>query len=214
MRKKILFSLSLISAGIITGMIYAQTSIWRDHNPYNVQYVANDILMVKVNEHFTIAVKGEWGYTKESKRDWNPDTVNFEFLRKSNQNKTSSDKDSYSVKSNDSIKFDFPVKITQVLEGNLYQIEGIRQMNISEKPVIVRLNGTVSGRNIENYMVTSDKIVDLNISIVIKVPTKKDNSIQLKQTGEGEEAKTEAILSDSEKERYKLEQIREILGAL
>lgn len=194
--------------------IYSQTSIWQDHNPYSVSYKENDIIMVHVQEQFSISMKGEWGYSDEKKRVWNPDTVNFEFLRKSSQNKTASEKNVYSIKSNDGVKFKMPARITGRAQTGVYQIEGTRQINISGKPVRIRLTGMVSGRDIQKYAVQSQNIVDLNINIEMKITPPKDNSVQMKQTGEGEERKSEAALSDDEKERYKLEQIRQILGAL
>ncbi len=202
----------------VMGILYSQTSSWKDHNPYATPIQTDDIIIVDIKEKFIISSKGEWGKNGEINLTLNPDTANFEFLTKSQQSKKSSEKDSFSIKSNDTVEMKMPARVAEVLPRNTYRLVGKKTISMDEKPVAISFSGIVSGRNIINYHASSSAIADLNITIRLRIPDKTDSTIQMKQKPADPQTNQpggpEAKLSDAEKENLKLQQIRKILGAM
>ncbi len=200
------------------GILNSQTSSWKDHNPYATPIQTDDVIIVDIKEQFIISSKGEWGKNGEINLTLNPDTANFEFLTKSQQSKKSSEKNSFSIKSNDTVEMKMPARVVEVLPRNTYRLEGKKTISMDEKPVAISFSGIVSGRNIVNYRVSSSQVADLSILIRMRIPDKNDTTIQMKQKPADPQTNQpggpEAKLSDAEKENLKLRQIREILGAM
>ncbi len=199
----------------------AQVSLWKNAGFHGNSLRPGSVVEIKVNEIFHINIDSKWNVSNKAELNLLPDTNTLPFLFSSEQSKKRN-KDTrakYSIK--DMLSFSLQALIGQPQQGSgLYPIQARRSILIDLKPTQITLSGLVDPKYVQNGIVTSSHILNLQLNIRTQPPFDRDNSIQLKPprpeeiTEPNNVPPNQAKLSEQEKQDILLKYLQEIIGLL
>ncbi|MCS6985687.1 MAG: flagellar basal body L-ring protein FlgH [Leptospiraceae bacterium] len=194
--------------------LWAQSSLWQDHNPYISSVAVGDILEIVVDETFVADIDANWERKQVLEAKIYPDTKNFPFLPQSEQSKTRSNNNKVRYKLKDNLKFRL-AGIVGEKRGKLFTLEASRNLRVDGKPVSLNLKALFDPRHVKNGQIRTSQLAELSITVQTEPPVPRDTRINLKPPraeGETPPPVNSAELSEQEKQQYLLRHLQEILG--
>lgn len=194
--------------------LYAQTSLWQDHNPYVASVKTGDILEIIIDENFVADVDANWERKGTIEAKIYPDVKNFPFLTQSEQSKTRTNNNKVRYKLKDSLRFRIAGLVGEK-QGKLFALQASRNLRIDGKPVSLNLTALFDPKHVKNGQIRSSQLAELAITVQSEPPIPRDNRINLKPPIDPNQPAppiNTAELTEQEKQQYLLRHLQEILG--
>jgi len=207
MKKKILLLAIIISGEAIFG----QVSVYNGADPYRQIFQNGDLVKIFISENLAIEVKNDWSGTTEMELKLTPDKKYFDFLQGTEQSRNSE----RVQKERNSIKEKFELTIMariQRLENRLLGVNAQKTVTLDGRESVIQITGVTHPRYIKKSEVSSENVAQLAITIRVKPPIARSNTVTTLEAGETE-GETPS-LSEEQKNQILLNHIREVLAAL
>ncbi|MDH4262030.1 MAG: flagellar basal body L-ring protein FlgH [Spirochaetia bacterium] len=203
---------------LLTANEYSQVSLYDGRNPYVNNYNDGDIVIINVNNNFSITINGEWNRKIEVNLKLEPDKKNLDFLKESQQSRNSQRQNKERQNVVEKYKFNISAIINKQA-GGLYKINADKTINIDGKITRVICTGLINEKSIINGTVKSDEIAGLNLTVISQPLPAKDETYNGNDTKEQDtknELKEDAESNFSKEQirKYVVEYMKEILGVL
>ena len=215
------FIISFIIPMNFVSVLSAQVSLWTNTGSYGNSLRPGSVINVKVNEAFRININSKWNVSSKAELNLLPDTKTLPFLSTSEQSKNRNKNVSATHRIKDILSFNLQAVIGQPQQGSgLYPIQATRSILIDLKPTQITLSGLVDPKYVQNDVVASSHIVNLQLTVRTQPPFERDGSIQLKPprpeeiTDPNNVPPNQAKLSEQEKQNILLKHLQEIIGLL
>ncbi len=212
----------MVSLAVISGSraLWAQTSLWQDHNPYISAVRSGDILEILVDENLVTDVDSKWERSDKLELKLYPDTKNLPFLNSSEQSRADNRNNKVRYKLKDGLSFRIAGIVGEARnDGRVYTLQATRNVRVDGKPAQVQLSALFDPRQVKNRTVRSSQLAELAIVIVSEPPVVRNTTINLKpprnpaDTTPPQPVST-AELSEQEKQQILLRHLQQILGGL
>ena len=190
--------------------LVAQSSLWKDHNPYAEPLKEGDLVEVRIKDNFTVDIDSKWQNDNKIEFKLNPDK-SLEFLKAADQNKTHSNNSNviFDIDETLDLKVMAEVKKTED-NGRTFLIEGRKVITIDQKTSAMVLSGKISPGSVKGGMIDSTMIADLNLSIQARNPFPRDNNYR--QPARNDNQPPEQVITNEEKRKLIEKHFQEILG--
>ncbi len=200
----VLFSLAFV--------LYAQTTLWKDTNPYSRTHAVGDILRVDIDERFTIKLDNKWETKTESEVELVPDRTYLDFLKPSEQKRTFEKNSKNETRLQDRITYSIAASVTEV-NGSVLTLSGTRRLVIDGRNLQLNFSGRVSSSSIRAGRVPSADVSDLVLNVQAEPEFPRQGGVALKTKEQADaESPQKAVLSDAEKQQILLQYLQQVLG--
>ena len=194
--------------------ISAQTTLWKDHNPYGSELRSGQLIEVLVNDSFDIDIDSQWNNATQIDIKLNPDKSYVTNLKNSEQNKVYKKKGKAEYQIRDKLNFSMMALVSAVKDQpGLFQVQARKTIDVDGKNATMTLSGLVSPKSVVRGKVHSTKIAQMVLRISSEPPFPRDKSAKLQPDDpKDQNASQSNQLSDADKKRFILQHLREVMS--